>query len=160
QVAHEPERVKEQLALFLEALPGLLSFDDFLPRQTGEVLQLRAHQDDALMALQRLRDEGKTIALLDHATGAGKTVTAIVDAQRLGGHTLGLVHRRDLVTQTHREFERLWPDATTGRYYGGAHETEADNLVAAIQSVADHLDQFDPGEFSYLVIDEAHHAAA
>jgi superfamily II DNA or RNA helicase len=160
QVAHEPERVKEQLALFLERLPGLLSLDDFLPRQEGEVLQLRAHQDDALAALERMRDEGKTIALMDHATGAGKTVTAIADARRLGGRTLWLVHRRDLVAQTHKEFRRLWPEAVTGRYYGGAHETDADNLVAAIQSVADRLDEFAPGEFQYLVLDEAHHAAA
>jgi superfamily II DNA or RNA helicase len=160
QVAHEPERVKEQLALFLERVPQILAFDDFLPRQAGEVVQLRAHQDDALLALQRMRDEGKTIALLEHATGAGKTVTAITDARRLGGRTLWLVHRRDLVAQTQREFQRLWPEAVTGRYYGGAHEAEADNLVAAIQSVADHLDEFGSGEFSYLVIDEAHHAAA
>jgi len=160
QVAHEPERVKEQLALFLERLPGFLSFDDFLPRQAGELLQLREHQEDALQALEQMRAEGKTIALLEHATGAGKTVTAITDARRLGGRTLWLVHRRDLVAQTQREFQRLWPEVETGRYYGGAHETDADNLVAAIQSVADHLDEFGPREFAYLVIDEAHHAAA
>jgi hypothetical protein len=40
QIAQEPERVKDQLALFLERLPGMLSFDDFLPRQTGEVVEL------------------------------------------------------------------------------------------------------------------------
>jgi superfamily II DNA or RNA helicase len=160
QVAHEPERVKEQLALFLERLPGLLSFDDFLPRQAGEVLLLREHQEDALLALARMRAEGKTIALLEHATGAGKTVTAIADARRLGGRTLWLVHRRDLVTQTQREFQRLWPEAETGRYYGGSQETEAENLVAAIQSIADHVEEFGPREFSYIVIDEAHHAAA
>jgi superfamily II DNA or RNA helicase len=160
QVAQEPERVKEQLALFLERLPGLLSFDDFLPRQAGEVLALREHQEDALLALERMRAEGKTIALLEHATGAGKTVTAIADARRLGGRTLWLVHRRDLVAQTQREFQRLWPEVETGRYYGGTHEEDADNLVAGIQSVADHLDEFGPREFSYVVIDEAHHAAA
>jgi superfamily II DNA or RNA helicase len=160
QVAHEPEQVKEELCRFLEKVPGLISFDDFLPRQTGEVLQLRAHQDDALAALERMRAEGKTIALLEHATGAGKTVTAIADARRLGARTLWLVHRRDLVNQAHQEFQKLWPEAETGRYYGGASETDADNLVASIQSVAEHLDEFGPGEFGYLVIDEAHHAAA
>jgi superfamily II DNA or RNA helicase len=160
QIAQEPERVKEQLALFLERLPGLLSFDDFLPRQTGEVMELRAHQDDALLALQRMRDEGKTIALLDHATGAGKTVTAITDACRLGGRMLWLVHTRNLVSQTYKEFQRLCPEVETGRYFAGAHETEAYNLVGSIQSVADHLDEFAPTEFAYLVIDEAHHAAA
>jgi superfamily II DNA or RNA helicase len=160
QVAHEPERVKEQLVLFLEHLSGLLPFDDFLPRQAGALLELRAHQDDALLALQRMRDEGKTIALLEHATGTGKTVTAIADARRLGGRTLWLVHRRNLVAQAHREFEKHWPEADTGRYYGGTHEIEAFNLVASLPSIADHLDEFNPGEFAYLVIDEAHHAAA
>lgn len=160
QIAHEPERVKEQLALFLEHLPGLLSFDEFLPCQGGEVLELREHQEDALLALERMRAEGKTIGLLEHATGAGKTMTAIADARRLEGPTLWLVHRRDLVAQTHREFQRLWPEAATGRFYGGEHETEADNLVGIIQSVAEHLDDFGPRQFSYIVIDEAHHAAA
>jgi superfamily II DNA or RNA helicase len=160
QIAQESERVKEQLALFLERLPGLLSFDDFLPRQAGEVVELRAHQDDALLALQRMREEGKTIALLDHATGAGKTVTAIADARRLGGRTLWLIHTRNLVGQTHKQFQNLWPEVETGRYFGGAHETEAYNLVGSIQSVAEHLDEFAPTEFAYLVIDEAHHAAA
>ena len=160
QVIQEPERVKEQLALFLEKLPGLLSFDEFMPRQTGEWIELREHQEDALLALERMRAEKKTIALLEHATGAGKTVTAITDARRMGGRTLWLVHRRDLVTQTQAEFQRLWPEVITGRYYAGTHETSTYNLVAGIQSVADRLDEFGPGEFSYLVIDEAHHAAA
>src|SRR5579864_3005411 len=31
QIAQEPEAVKEQLRLFLERLPGLIAFDDFLP---------------------------------------------------------------------------------------------------------------------------------
>jgi superfamily II DNA or RNA helicase len=160
QLGQEPEKVKEQLALFLERLPEVLSFDDFLPRQTGDVVELRAHQNDALFALQQMRAEGKTIALLDHATGAGKTVTAITDAGRLGGRTLWLVHRSNLVAQTQREFQTHWPEVETGRYTAGCRETDADNLVGTIQSIADHLEEFAPTEFSYLVIDEAHHAAA
>ena len=42
QIAQEPDRVKDQLMLFLERLPELLAFDDFLPRQTGAVVELRA----------------------------------------------------------------------------------------------------------------------
>ncbi|MGH7172003.1 MAG: DEAD/DEAH box helicase family protein, partial [Gemmataceae bacterium] len=105
QIVQEPEKVKEELALFLERLTGLLSFDDFLPRQTGEIVTLREHQDDALLALQKMREAGKTIALLDHATGACKTVTAITDAGRLAGRTLWLVHTRNLVGQTVKEFQ-------------------------------------------------------
>ena len=88
QIASDPEQVKEQLALFLERIPGLLTFDGFLPKQHGEVLELRPHQDEALEALAQLRSEGNTIALVTHAQGAGKTVTAITDARRLGGRTL------------------------------------------------------------------------
>jgi len=40
-----PERVKEQqLALFLERVPGLLELNDFLPKQIGAAIDLRAHQ--------------------------------------------------------------------------------------------------------------------
>ena len=91
QIADEPEQVKEQLALFLERIPGLLAFDDFLPKQHGEVIELKPHQEEALEALDRLRAEGNTIALVTHAQGAGKTVTAITDARRLGGRTLFVV---------------------------------------------------------------------
>ena len=51
-MAEEGERVKEQLALFLGSIPGLLAFDDFLPKQRGEVvhLELRRHQREALEA--------------------------------------------------------------------------------------------------------------
>src|SRR5213082_1748836 len=100
-----------------------------------------------------MRAEGKTIALLEHATGAGKTVTAIADARRLGGRTLWVVHRRDLVDQTQRELERFWPEAEVGRFYGGTRELDAYNLVGAVQSVAGHLEEFAPHEFEYLVID-------
>ena len=160
QLAHEPERVKEQLALFLERIPGFLSFDDFLPRQDGRGRRVRAHQDDAPGRSRRF--EGRR---QDHrATGprdrAGKTVTAITDARGLGGRTLWLVHTRNLVEQTRKEFAKLWPEVETGRFYGGTHETGSYNLVGSIQSVADRLDDFAPTEFAYLVIDEAHHAAS
>src|SRR5207248_1343430 len=70
QIAREPEQIKEQLTLFLERIPGLLAFDEFLPKQQGELLELRLHQEEALVALARLREEGKTIALLPHAQRA------------------------------------------------------------------------------------------
>jgi superfamily II DNA or RNA helicase len=160
EIAEKPDRVKEELGLFLERVPGLLSFDDFLPRQTGEVVELKEHQDEALQALTAMRSAGKTIALLDHATGSGKTVTAITDARRLGGRTLWLVHRRNLVNQTQKEFATFWPEVETGRFFGGVHEGESHNLVGLIQSVVKRLEEFSPTEFAYLVIDEAHHAAA
>jgi superfamily II DNA or RNA helicase len=160
QITEEPELVKEQLALFLERIPGLLSFDDFLPKQRGEVLELRPHQEEALLSLAALRAEGKTIGLLTHAQGAGKTVTAITDAKRLGGRTLFLAHTRDLVNQAYEKFGELWPQASTGLFYGGVHAPEAQNVIGSIQSVAESLHEFKPDAFTYVVIDEAHHATA
>jgi superfamily II DNA or RNA helicase len=160
QIAQEPEQVKEQLALFLERIPGLLAFDDFLPRQRGEVLELRPHQEEALAALARLRQEGMTIALLTHAQGAGKTVTAITDARALGGRTLFVVHTRDLASQARGKFEEFWPGASTGLFLDEVRDTQEHNVVGTVQSLSKHLERFPPDAFDYLVIDEAHHATA
>jgi superfamily II DNA or RNA helicase len=160
QIAGEPEQVKEQLALFLERIPGLLSFDEFLPRQRGAVLELRPHQEEALAALDQMRAERKTIALLTHAQGAGKTVTAIMDARRLGGRTLFVVHTKDLVLQARERFLELWPEVTTGLFLDDVRDIDEHNIVGTVQSLSKNLERFAPHAFAYVIIDEAHHATA
>jgi superfamily II DNA or RNA helicase len=160
QIGVDPEQVKEQLALFLERIPGLLTFDDFLPRQHGAILELKPHQEEALSALDLLRAEGNTIALVTHAQGAGKTVTAITDARRLGGRTLFVAHTRELVQQACRAFRKNWPDVRTGLFLDDDRQTETHNVVASVQSLVRHLGQFAPDAFAYLIVDEAHHATA
>ena len=160
QIAQEPDQVKEELALFLEHIPGLLEFDDFLPRQRGAIVELRQHQEDALVALAALRAEGKTIALVTHAQGAGKTVTAITDAQRCGGRTLFLVHTKDLVHQAADKFQQFWPGVSIGFFLDDVRDTEEHVVVGTVQSVSKHLSVFRPDAFEYLIIDEAHHASA
>lgn len=162
ELDRHPERVKEQLALFLERVPGLLELDDFLPKQSGAQAKfnLRAHQQDALDWLALIRHEGKTIALLEHATGSGKTLTAIEDAKRHGGPVLYVAHRKTLVHQTGREFARLWPDVDHGRIEGGTWQTDSHVVCASIQALSNRLSDIPPERFRYLIIDEAHHAAA
>lgn len=162
QLAREPDRVKGQLELFLEAVPGLIELTDFLPKQGGAAfgLDLRDHQQEALDWLEAIRRQGKTIALLEHATGSGKTVTAIGDARRIGPRVLYVAHRKPLVDQTAREFRRLWPDASVGRIVGGTWEPFRDVVCASIQSLANRLAELPPDAFRYLIVDEAHHAAA
>jgi superfamily II DNA or RNA helicase len=160
QIAREPEQIKEQLVLFLERIPGLLDFDEFLPRQRGEVIELRPHQEEALESLEQLRNAGNTIALLTHAQGTGKTVTAITDARRLGGRTLFVVHTKDLVNQAYRQFRERWPEASTGRFLDEVRDADEHNIVGTIQSLSKHLATFKPDAFAYLIIDEAHHATA
>ena len=55
----EPEKVKEQLALFLESISDLVSFENFLPKQQGETIELRPHQQEALDALENMRNSGQ-----------------------------------------------------------------------------------------------------
>ncbi len=160
QVTDEPEQIKEQLALFLERVPGLLEFDDFLPKQHGEVLELRGHQEEALRALDELRARGNTIALLQHATGTGKTVTAIADAKLAGGRVLFIAHTKELVNQAVGKFEELWPEATCGRFLDAVHDLEEHVIVGTVQGVSNNLVKFKSDDFAYLIIDEAHHATA
>ena len=162
QLAREPDRVKGQLELFLEAVPGLIELTDFLPKQNGAAfgLDLRDHQQEALDWLEAIRRQGKTIALLEHATGSGKTVTAIGDARRIGPRVLYVAHRKPLVDQTAREFRRLWPEASVGRIVGGTWEPFRDVVCASIQSLANRLAELPTDAFRYLIVDEAHHAAA
>ncbi len=156
----EPERVKEQLVLFLESISDIVSFDEFLPKQRGETFELRPHQEEALEALAAIRAQGKTIGLVTHAQGAGKTVVAVSDAKRIGGRTLFLAHRRELVVQAYEELKGLWPEQTTGLFLGDVREHDAFNIAGSIQSLADRHKEFKPDAFAYIVVDEAHHAAA
>ena len=124
------------------------------------MIELRPHQEEAIQSLELLRAEGKTIALVTHAQGAGKTVTAITDARRLGGRVLFVAHTRELVMQARAQFLRLWPDVSTGLFLDEERETEEYNLVGTVQSLSRHMSRFTPEDFTYLIIDEAHHATA
>lgn len=115
---------------------------------------------EALKSLEAMRDNGETIALLYHATGTGKTVTAVMDAKNCGGRTLFLAHTQELVNQAAETFHRLWPSVMVGRYMEAIKQPDAHVVCGSIQSVALHLDSFKDDDFDYLIMDEAHHAAA
>lgn len=103
-------------------------------------MELKEHQKEALKALEKMRANRETIALLYHATGTGKTVTAVMDAKRCGGRVLFLAHTQELVNQAADTFRRLWPEVTVGRYMEAIKESDAHVVCGSIQSVALHLD--------------------
>ena len=107
-----------------------------------------------------MRDHSETIALLYHATGTGKTVTAVMDAKRCGGRVLFLAHTQELVDQAAKTFRELWPSVTVGRYMEAVKQPNYHVVCGSVQSVALHLDAFKDDDFDYLIVDEAHHAAA
>ncbi len=160
QLAVDTERIKEQLLLFLEREITEGTLDGFLPRQEGSEVSLREHQTDALQKLNELRNQGKTIALLTHATGTGKTHIALSDAQNIGLRTLYLAHRTPLLSQTQARFAEIWSDATAAIYRKRQGKPDTQIVLSTVQAMAASLTNFDEREFGYIIVDEAHYAAA
>ncbi len=80
------------------------AFEADLPVQMGQTIELRDYQQEAIENLKRCGTMGKTIALLYHATGVGKTITAATDAKAVGGRTLFLVNALKLASQAKDTF--------------------------------------------------------
>lgn len=160
QLAKTPERVKDELITFLGYSPALTYFDGDTRSQQGSVFELREHQEEALANLISMREEGKTIALVQGATGSGKSAIGVLDAKQFGKRVLFLAHTKELVEQGAGNFERFWQGVSVGRFYENYHDTETFVVCASIQSVIRNLDQFKPDDFDYLIIDECHHASA
>lgn len=160
QLAYSPDRVKDELTTFLGKNPLFKDFEVNLPNQLGAAIELRDYQEEAVQNLEAMREEGKTIALLYHATGVGKTITAATDAKRVGGRTLFLVNALKLVTQAKETFAKVWPEASLGEYSGLQKETTQDVIFATVQSISKNLTQFGQNDFNYIIVDECHHAAA
>ena len=160
QLEKSPDRVKDELVTFLGQSPLFQYIEDALPPQQGSAFSLMDHQEEALSGLMKMREESKSIALLYHATGTGKTVTAVSDAKSVGKRTLFLAHRHELVDQAMNAFRKIWPDVTVGRYEGSIREKDAYVVCGTIQSVAGNLEDFQPDDFGYMVIDECHHGTA
>lgn len=165
QMQKQPDTVKDELRVFLGNHPRFQEIEDYLPPQKAKALdggnlELKDHQKSALKALEDMRGNTETIALLHHATGTGKTVTAVMDAKRCGGRVLFIAHTQELVEQAAKTFHAIWSAVTVGRYLEAIKEPDAHVVCASVQSVALHLEDFKEDDFAYLIIDEAHHAAA
>ena len=156
----QPEKVKDELITFLGNSPMFKAFEADLPVQMGQTIELRDYQQEAIDNLKKMRDDGKTIALLYHATGVGKTITAATDAKAVGGRTLFLVNALKLASQAKDTFARVWPEATLGEYTGGQKDVSQTVIFATVQSISKDLEKFSPTAFDYLIVDECHHAAA
>ena len=160
QLQKTPDRVKDELITFLGYSPELTYFDGDTPAQQGAVFELHEHQEEALANLVKMREEGKTIALVQGATGSGKSAIGVLDAKKVGKRVLFLAHTKELVEQGAKNFETLWKDISVGRFYENFHDTDTFIVCGSVQSIIKNLDQFKPDDFDYLIIDECHHASA
>ena len=165
QMQRQPETVKDELRVFLGNDPRFKEIEDYLPTQrgkslNGEKLELREYQQEALESLDSMRANKETIALLYHATGTGKTVTAVMDAKRCGGRVLLVAHTMELVNQAYNTFRNLWYTVSVGKFADSEKDTKSHVICGSIQSVALNLELFQDNDFDYIIIDEAHHASA
>ncbi len=118
-------------------------------------------QAEALLALQATRSAGYRRGLVVLATGLGKTWLAAFDVQQVKARrVLFVAHREEILMQSEATFSRIHLDASIGYYTGKAKEGEADFVFASVQTLGrdEHLQQFAPDCFDYLVVDEFHHA--
>lgn len=160
QLETQRERVKDELINFLGDYPLFKELEDFLPEQKGQAIILRDHQQQAIEELEKMRKNNETIALLYHATGTGKTITAVTDAKKVGKRTLFLAHTKELIYQAKEAFQQVWGEVACGVYMGSEKVKDTPIVCASIQSIIGNLNEFKPEDFGYIVIDEAHHGAA
>lgn len=119
-------------------------------------------QELALEALEAIHKKDEPRALLVSATGTGKTFLSAFDVLRTRPKkVLFLAHRQRILDASRKSYERLLgSDYTFADYRSGANVSDATCVFGMCSTVAPHLDEFQPDEFDYIVIDEAHRTGA
>ncbi|QKK01232.1 MAG: DUF3427 domain-containing protein [Pseudomonadota bacterium] len=133
-------------------------------------LQPYGFQQEILDAIEAERRAGISKHLIIAATGTGKTMLAAFDYRRVAAQRpdtnrpklLFIAHREEILKQALNTFRHVLRDGDFGDLLVGGHEpTQSGHIFCSVQSWnARGLDQLAPDHFDYVVLDEAHHAAA
>lgn len=121
--------------------------------------QPKGAQIEALYQLQKTRLDGNDKGLIVAATGIGKTYLAAFDSREFS-RVLFIAHTEDILKQAAATFATVLPKKSQGFYYGAQKDENVDHLFATVQTLSNRLEDFNPDDFDYLVVDEFHHAAA
>jgi len=118
-------------------------------------------QVEALYQLNSAREEGVKRGLVVAATGVGKTYLSAFDSRGYR-KVLYVAHREEILRQAASTFAAVRPNAKIGFYTGQQKDPNADILLSTVQTLAreQHLQNFNPQDFDYIIVDEFHHAAA
>ncbi|MEA4922967.1 MAG: DEAD/DEAH box helicase [Eubacteriaceae bacterium] len=121
-------------------------------------------QVEALKAIESLRNDGRSKALLISATGTGKTYLSAFDVRKYNPERfLFVVHRGNIARAAERSFKRvLGAEIDTGFITGGRKDKDSRYTFATVQTLAKDsvLGSFDKEHFDYIVIDEVHRSGA
>lgn len=112
----------------------------------------------ALEALAAIHKKEEPRALLVSATGTGKTFLSAFDVLAVKPRrVLFLAHRQRILQASLKSYQKLLGNRYSyAMYRAGSPRSEVTCLFAMCSSVSPHLDEFNPGDFDYIVIDEAH----
>ena len=158
QIRRDPAKCQDILRRLIVSDPQLhrnFATDGVLP----SALQL-----EVLDSLDAARATGKRRGLVAIPTGTGKTIMSALDSKRVPGRILFIVHSNEILKQAASTYRRIHPTATVGFIHSGVEVKgyAEDMIFANIASLrSTHvLEQFVHEHFSYIVVDEFHHAAA
>lgn len=126
------------------------------------IINPNSMQRKALRELRRNRDMGVKRSLIVSATGSGKTYLAAFDARNFDAkRLLYVVHRETILKDARDSFMKVFgAEKTYGLYTGNEKNLDVDFLFASNRMLSQHLDEFDPEEFDYIIFDEVHHIVA
>lgn len=127
-------------------------------------LQPNSMQLGFIENLRKIREKGEKRALLISATGTGKTyASAFALREENPKKALFLVHREQIAKQAIVSFRKVFGNTKTfGLLSGNSKDFKTDYLFSTMQMMAkaDIRQQFEPDEFQFIVIDEAHRIGA
>lgn len=121
----------------------------------------RGAQIEALCALENTRAEGAKRALVQAATGVGKTYLAAFDSKKYE-RVLFVAHREEILKQAAESFKNVRNSDDYGFFNGESKCTDKAVIFASVATLGrkEYLNQkyFTSDYFDYVVIDEFHHA--
>lgn len=141
--------------LLRKRIPELLS---------DKIIEPNYLQQEVLGALEYYRKKGWKKGIVVLPTGTGKTFLSAFDTLGCKGRILFIVHRLDILTQSREAFEKIYPNEKLGLLTGEEKENVKNSkvLFASKDTLTNPilLEQFDPHEFDYIIVDEVHHGQA
>ena len=121
----------------------------------------RGAQIEALCALENTRAEGAGRALVQAATGVGKTYLAAFDSKDYE-RVLFVAHREEILKQAAQSFKNVRNSDDYGFFDGESKCTDKTMIFASVATLgrSEYLNNkyFASDYFNYIVIDEFHHA--
>lgn len=137
------------------------NLEDYPNANVETLYQPRGAQIEALYALEDSRSEGAVKALIQAATGIGKTYLVAFDSVKYE-HVLFVAHREEILKQAAISFRNVRESDDYGFFYGKYKQTDKSVIFASVATLGkeEYLrEEFFPQDyFDYVVIDEFHHA--